>query len=121
MEDGIQYPSWDFCKCWFFLLSAAGLSRLLTAILTDWPLPCWQAHWHCLSWIVRLYTEKYQSDWHSLYNPISDKLKSQMGLEHTRHRSPTNAFVHVISCLIEQVSDQVCSGFRTRIAVKTNS
>jgi len=31
---------------------------------------------------------------------IFDKLKSQMGLEHSRHRSITNAFVHVMSCLI---------------------
>ncbi len=30
---------------------------------------------------------------------LFDKLKSQMGLEHTRHRSPTNAFVHILSCL----------------------
>lgn len=30
---------------------------------------------------------------------LFDKLKSAMGLEHTRHRSPTNAFVHIISCL----------------------
>jgi transposase len=30
---------------------------------------------------------------------LFDKLKSDMGLEHTRHRSPTNAFVHVLSCL----------------------
>ena len=29
-----------------------------------------------------------------------DKLKSQMGLEHTRHRSPVNAFVHILSCLV---------------------
>ena len=28
-----------------------------------------------------------------------DKLKTEMGLEHSRHRSPTNAFVHVLSCL----------------------
>lgn len=27
------------------------------------------------------------------------KLKSEMGLEHTQHRSPTNAFVHILSCL----------------------
>jgi hypothetical protein len=27
------------------------------------------------------------------------KLKSDMGLEHTRHRSQTNAFVHILSCL----------------------
>ncbi len=31
---------------------------------------------------------------------LFDKLKSEMGLEHTRHRSPTNAFVHVLSCLV---------------------
>ncbi len=30
---------------------------------------------------------------------LFDKPKSVMGLEHTRHRSPTNAFVHIISCL----------------------
>ena len=30
---------------------------------------------------------------------LFDKLKSEMGLEHTRHRSPTNAFTHILSCL----------------------
>jgi hypothetical protein len=30
---------------------------------------------------------------------LFDKLKSEMGLEHTRHRSPINAFVHILSCL----------------------
>ncbi len=30
---------------------------------------------------------------------LFDKLKSDMGLEHTRHRSATNAFVHILSCL----------------------
>ena len=30
---------------------------------------------------------------------LFDKLKSDMGLEHTRHRSPTNAFLHILSCL----------------------
>ena len=30
---------------------------------------------------------------------LFDRMKSQMGLEHTRHRSPINAFVHVLSCL----------------------
>ena len=28
-----------------------------------------------------------------------DKLTTDMGVEHPRHRSPTNAFVHVLSCL----------------------
>ena len=31
---------------------------------------------------------------------LFDKLKSEMGLEHTRHRSSTNAFVHILSCLV---------------------
>jgi len=31
---------------------------------------------------------------------LFDKLKSEMGLEHTRHRSATNAFVHILSCLV---------------------
>lgn len=31
---------------------------------------------------------------------LFDKLKSDMGLEHTRHRSPTNAFIHILSCLV---------------------
>jgi hypothetical protein len=34
---------------------------------------------------------------------LFDKLKSQMGLEHTRHRSPTNAFVHVMSCIVAYI------------------
>jgi len=29
---------------------------------------------------------------------LFDRLKSQMRLEHTRHRSPINAFVHILSC-----------------------
>ncbi len=28
------------------------------------------------------------------------KLTSEMGLEHTRHRSPTKAFVRILSCLV---------------------
>ena len=34
---------------------------------------------------------------------LFDKLKSEMGLEHTRHRSPTNAFVHILSCRVAYV------------------
>ena len=30
---------------------------------------------------------------------LFDKRKSNMGLEHTRHRCPSNALVHVFSCL----------------------
>lgn len=35
-----------------------------------------------------------------LIETVFDTLKSSQGLEHTRHRSPINAFVHVLSCLI---------------------
>ena len=31
---------------------------------------------------------------------VFDILKCEMGLEHTRHRSPKNAMVHVLSCLV---------------------
>jgi len=31
---------------------------------------------------------------------VLDILKSEMGLEHTRHRSPMNAMVHILSCLV---------------------
>ena len=31
---------------------------------------------------------------------VLDTLKSEMGLEHSRHRLPVNAMVHVLSCLV---------------------
>jgi len=31
---------------------------------------------------------------------VLDTLKSEMGLEHSRHRSPVHAMVHVLSCLV---------------------
>ena len=31
---------------------------------------------------------------------VLDILKCEMGLEHSRHRSPVNAMVHVLSCLV---------------------
>jgi hypothetical protein len=31
---------------------------------------------------------------------VLDTLKSEMGLEHSRHRSPVNAMVHILSCLV---------------------
>jgi IS5 family transposase len=34
-----------------------------------------------------------------LVETVFDNFKSQMGLEHTRHRSVTNACVHILSCL----------------------
>jgi transposase len=35
-----------------------------------------------------------------LVETVFDTLKSAQGLEHTRHRSPLNAFVHILSCLV---------------------
>ena len=31
---------------------------------------------------------------------VFDVLKQVQGLEHTRHRSPVNAFVHILSCIV---------------------
>ena len=31
---------------------------------------------------------------------VFDILKCEMGLEHSRHRSPVNAMVHILSCLV---------------------
>ena len=36
----------------------------------------------------------------NLIETVFDYLKNKMNLEHTRHRSPINAFVHIISTLI---------------------
>jgi hypothetical protein len=35
-----------------------------------------------------------------LIETVLDILKSEMGLEHSRHRSPVNAMVHILSCLV---------------------
>lgn len=35
-----------------------------------------------------------------LIETVLDTLKSEMGIEHSRHRSPVNAMVHVLSCLV---------------------
>ena len=40
---------------------------------------------------------------------LFNKLKSGMGLEHTRHRSPINALVHLVSCLVAYTLAQ-CKG-----------
>jgi hypothetical protein len=37
---------------------------------------------------------------HFVIETVIDTLKSEMGLEHSRHRSPVNAIVHVLSCLV---------------------
>ena len=42
----------------------------------------------------------------SIIESLLDKLKSHMGLEHSRHRSPANAFVHILSCIAAYVLPQ---------------
>ena len=37
---------------------------------------------------------------------LFDKLKSGMSLEHSRHRSPVNAFVHLLSCLVGYILEK---------------
>ena len=37
---------------------------------------------------------------------LFDKLKSNMGLEHIRHRSLVNALVHILSCLAAYILAQ---------------
>jgi hypothetical protein len=36
----------------------------------------------------------------NLIETVFDYLKNKMSLEHTRHRSPINAFVHILSTLV---------------------
>ncbi|MFV0360603.1 transposase [Tropicimonas sp.] len=43
---------------------------------------------------------------------LFDKLKSEMGSERGGHRSPTNAFVHILSCLAAYMPA------KTKVAVK---
>ena len=42
----------------------------------------------------------------SIIETLFDKLKSHMGLEHSRHRSAANAFVHILSCIAAYVLAQ---------------
>jgi len=44
--------------------------------------------------------EKVMLKKRSLIETVFDYLKNKMNLEHTRHRSPINAFVHIISTLV---------------------
>ena len=43
------------------------------------------------------------------------KLKSKMGLEHSQHRSPTNAFLHILSCLAAYMPDKNKVSIKTRL------
>ena len=44
--------------------------------------------------------EKIMLKKRNLIETIFDYLKNKMNLEHTRHRSPINAFVHILSTLV---------------------
>lgn len=66
----------------------------------------WQKGLHLITGIRRNMKNHLMPIWDKLLlrkrfiiETLFDKLKSQMGLEHTRHRSPINAFVHILSCL----------------------
>src|SRR3569832_609064 len=45
-------------------------------------------------------TDKDKQHKRFVIETVLDTLKSEMGLEHSRHRSPVNAIVHVLSCLV---------------------
>ena len=50
--------------------------------------------------ILMLFHEKIMLRKRSIVETVFDYLKNKMQLEHTRHRSPVNAFIHVITTLI---------------------
>ncbi len=52
-----------------------------------------------------------------LVETVFDKLKSSMGIEHTRHRSATNAFVHILSCLVAYTLGKTKPTMNTKIAI----
>jgi hypothetical protein len=67
----------------------------------------WQRGLHLITGIRRnmrnhlmLLSDKIMLRKRFLIETVLDILKCEMGLEHTRHRSPVNAMVHVLSCLV---------------------
>ena len=46
---------------------------------------------------------------------LFDRLGSDMGLEHTGHRPPTRAFVHILSCLL------ACALGKTKVRMKDSA
>ena len=49
---------------------------------------------YLMPWIDKILLRK-----RFIVETVFDTLKSSMGLEHSRHRSPINAMVHILSCL----------------------
>ncbi len=67
----------------------------------------WDQGLHLLTGIRRNRKDCLRSDMDKLLlrkrfivDTLFEKLTSEMGLEHTRHRSPTKAFVRILSCLV---------------------
>ena len=67
----------------------------------------WQRGLHLITGIRRnmrnhlmLLDEKIMLRKRFVIETVFDILKCEMGLEHSRHRSPRNAIVHVLSCLV---------------------
>lgn len=52
-----------------------------------------------------------------LVETVFGKLKSEMGLEHTRHRSPANAFAHILSCLVAYTRGKTKPTITSKIAL----
>jgi Transposase DDE domain len=67
----------------------------------------WQRGLHLITGIRRnmrnhlmLLSDKIMLRKRFVIETVFDILKCEMGLEHTRHRSPKSAMVHVLSCLV---------------------
>jgi len=48
---------------------------------------------------------------------VLDVLKQPQGLEHSRHRSPANAFVHILSCIVAYGLKPIKPKMKTRISL----
>ncbi len=61
---------------------------------------------------LRMGTDKLLLRKRFIVETLFGKLTSGMELEYTRHRPPTNAFVHILSCLV------ACTLGRPKVGVK---
>ena len=67
----------------------------------------WSKGRHLITGVTHNMKDHLMPIWHKgmlrnrfIAKTLLDTLKSQMALEHTRHRSPNNAFGHILSCLV---------------------
>ena len=90
------------------VVAAVGLDRDQdTAALIELFTKLWQRGLHLITGIRRnmrnhlmLLGDKIMLRKRFVIETVFDILKCEMGLEHTRHRSPVNAVVHILSCLV---------------------